>query len=165
MLVVFEGVSRPIALEGCAHLRSWFAEILPGWRFEEAPAARGDPIIRILRDDEGYRLEFTVARRSVPDDTEVGTVCAFILDLIAAYLDERPSLFGLHCAAAELDGRLVVFPSPYRAGKSTLAARLSASGAVIFTDDVLPVTVSSGARRRAGRRAAAPFALAAPRRS
>jgi len=102
-----------------------------------------DPIIRILyREHEGYRLESPWLAEPFYDDTEVGIVCAFILDLIAAYVAERPSLFCLHCAAAEFAGRLVVFPSSYRAGKSTMAARLAAAGIPLHTDDVLAVTSS-----------------------
>jgi hypothetical protein len=143
MLVVFDGISRPIALIGCAHLRTRFAAILPGWRFEEVSSTEAAPIIRIsYRAGEGYRLESPWLAEAFHDDTEVGTVCAFILELIAAYVAERPSLFCLHCAAAEFAGRLVVFPSSYHAGKSSLVAGLAAAGIPVFTDDVLPVTRS-----------------------
>jgi hypothetical protein len=40
----------------------------------------------------------------------------------------------------ELAGRLVVFPSSYHGGKSTLVARLAAAGVPVYTDDVLAVT-------------------------
>jgi Coenzyme PQQ synthesis protein D (PqqD) len=141
MLVVFEGISRPIALIGCAHLRTCLAAVLPGWRFEEASSPQADSIIRIFYgDNEGYRLESLWLAEPFHDDTEVGTVCAFILDLIAAYVAEHRSLFCIHCAAVELSGRLVVFPSAYHAGKSTLVARLAAAGVPVFTDDVLAVT-------------------------
>jgi hypothetical protein len=143
MLMAFDRVSRPIALIGCAHLRRSLAAVLPGWRFEETSSQEADPIIRILyREDEGYRLESRWLAEPFHDDTEVGIVCAFVLDLIAAYVAEHRSLFCLHCAAAEFAGRLVVFPSSYRAGKSTMVARLAAAGIPIYTDDVLAVTNS-----------------------
>ena len=146
MLIMFDGISRPIALIDCAHLRACLAAVLPGWRFEEASSPPADPIIRILyRVDEGYRLESPWLAEPLHDDTEVAIACAFVLDLIAAYVAEHPSLFCLHCAAAEFAGRLVVFPSSYHAGKSTMAARLAAAGIPLYTDDVLAVT-SSGDR-------------------
>jgi hypothetical protein len=143
MLIMFDGISRPIALIGCTHLRTCLAAVSPGWRFEEASSPPADPIIRILyREDEGYRLESPWLALPFHDDTEVGIACAFVLDLIAAYVAEHPALFCLHCAAAEFAGRLVIFPSSYHAGKSTLAVRLAAAGTPIYTDDVLAVTSS-----------------------
>jgi hypothetical protein len=139
MLVQFEGISRPIELVGCAHLQGCLADVLPGWRFAEA-ASKAEPVIRILHRDDGYRLESPWLAEPFHDDTDVGTVCALVLDLIAAYVAERPSLFCLHCAAVELAGRLVVFPSSYHGGKSTLVARLAAAGVPVYTDDVLAVT-------------------------
>jgi Coenzyme PQQ synthesis protein D (PqqD) len=140
MRVMFEGISRPIALIGCAHLRTCLAAVLPGWPFEEASSPHANPIIRISYcENEGYRLESPWLTEPFHDDTEVGTVCALILDLIAAYVAERPSLFCLHGAATEFAGRLVVFPSSYHAGKSSLVAGLAAAGIPVFTDDVLPV--------------------------
>jgi hypothetical protein len=38
-----------------------------------------------------------------------------------------------------IGGRLVVFPSGSRAGKSTLVARLAAAGCLVYGDDVLPL--------------------------
>ena len=141
MRIAFEGISRPIELVGCAHLQAYLADVLPGWPFTEVAATKAEPIIRIVRqDDRGCRLESPWLAEPFRDDTDVGIVCAFVLDLIAAYVAERPSLFCLHAAAAELGGRLVVFPSSYHAGKSTLVARLAAAGVPVHTDDVLAVT-------------------------
>src|SRR3546814_15265532 len=39
--------------------------------------------------------------------------------------------------------RLFAFPAPGRTGKSTLTAQLAASGARIFSDDVLPLDVTT----------------------
>jgi Coenzyme PQQ synthesis protein D (PqqD) len=141
VLLAFEGISRPIALVGCAHLRTCLAAVLPGWHCAQASSAQAAPIIRILyRADQGYRLESPWLAEPIHDDTEVAIACAFVLDLIAAYVAEHPSRFCLHCAAAEFAGRLVVFPSSHRAGKSTMAARLAAAGIPVYTDDVLAVT-------------------------
>jgi hypothetical protein len=48
----------------------------------------------------------------------------------------------LHAGAVEIDGRLVVFPSGRRAGKSTLTAELTRRGYRLFSDDILAVALS-----------------------
>jgi hypothetical protein len=45
----------------------------------------------------------------------------------------------LHGGAVEFAGRLVIFPSRYRAGKSVLCGCLAAQGRRLFADDVLPL--------------------------
>ncbi|MEX2008742.1 MAG: PqqD family protein, partial [Dongiaceae bacterium] len=80
----------------------------------------------------------------------VDAVCALIVDLVRAYVADDPSLLCLHCGAAEFAGRLVIFPSRYRAGKSTLMARLAAAGSRVFADDVLPIAAPDNAGRALG---------------
>jgi len=58
-----------------------------------------------------------------------------------AYVHEDRELLCLHGAAAEFAGKLVLFPSNYRAGKSILSACLAASGVRLFGDDVLPISL------------------------
>ncbi|MHA1127817.1 MAG: PqqD family protein, partial [Alphaproteobacteria bacterium] len=70
---------------------------------------------------------------------EVNTLCSLIVELAWARLREDTSLLCLHGAAIEFAGRLVVFPSTRRAGKSTLTVALAAAGKKIFTDDFLPL--------------------------
>jgi hypothetical protein len=70
--------------------------------------------------------------------------CAFIAELFWPFLEANPGLLCLHGAAAEFSGRLIVFPNRYHAGKSLLSACLAARGTRLFTDDVLPLEISSG---------------------
>ncbi len=65
-----------------------------------------------------------------------------MVDLIKAYIADHPSLLCLHCAAAAYERGLVLFPSGYRAGKSTRAVTLAAHGVRLFSDDVLPIETS-----------------------
>jgi len=142
MLIAFDGVARPIALEGCAHLQASLATVLRGWRFEPV-AAGADPIITIRKIGETYSLESPSLGPPCADLSDVGAVCAFIADLVQIYIAEQPSLLCLHCGAAAFGGGLAIFPNQYRAGKSTLLARLAAAGVPVFADDVLPIAGAS----------------------
>ena len=140
MLLAFEEISRPVALIGCDDLAARIAAVLRGWRFAEVPASpESPPIITIRKTAGGYGLESPWRpSRDVYSD-EVDAVCSFIVDLVKAYIAAKPSLLCLHSAAAEFAGRLVVFPSRYRAGKSVLSAHLAAAGVRVYADDVLPI--------------------------
>ncbi len=140
MLLAFDGVSRPVELIGAENLVECLSGVLRGWRFPElrcAPAA--PPIITVRKTAKGYTVESPW--RSPPSRyrDEVDVVCTFIVDLIRAYIADAPSLLCLHGAAAEFAGKLVIFPNPYRAGKSTLTAYLAAAGVRVYTDDMLPI--------------------------
>ncbi len=140
MLLSFEQLSRPVALIGCDHLAESISTLLRGWRCREISAStETPPSITIRRTSKGYELESLWRKSTVAYRDEVNTVCSFIVDLIKAYIAADPTLLCLHSAAAEFAGRLVVFPSRYRAGKSVLSAHLAAAGVRVYADDVLPI--------------------------
>ena len=140
MLLSFEQLSRPVALIGCDHLAESISTLLRGWRCREVSAStETPPSITIRRTSKGYELESLWRKSTVAYRDEVNTVCSFIVDLIKAYIAADSSLLCLHSAAAEFAGRLVVFPSHYKAGKSLLTAHLAAAGVRIYADDVLPI--------------------------
>lgn len=66
-------------------------------------------------------------------------VCDFLVDLVRAFIRDDPSLLCLHCGAIQAKDGLIVFPSDYAAGKSTLAMHAAARGARLFADDVMPL--------------------------
>lgn len=66
-------------------------------------------------------------------------LCDLHFELIEWFLDVHSNHLCIHCAAVEMEQGLVVFPSPTKAGKSTLTLQLAASGHRIFGDDVLPL--------------------------
>ena len=140
MLLSFEQLSRPVALIGCDNLAESISTLLRGWRCREVSAlTETPPCITIRRTAKGYELESLWRKSTVAYRDEVNTVCSFIVDLIKAYIAADSSLLCLHSAAAEFAGRLVVFPSHYKAGKSLLSAHLAAAGVRIYADDVLPI--------------------------
>lgn len=143
MLLAFDGLSRPVALVGCAELLEPMAAVLSGWRIEALSGSGArTPAITIASTPAGYRrLSPWLSKPAVFVDP-LDAVCDFVVDLIKAYLADHPSLLCLHCAAAAFERGLVLFPSGYRAGKSTLAVTLAAHGVRLFSDDVLPIETS-----------------------
>ena len=114
--------------------------VLHGWRFTPLDEAGSlDPLIRLTGDKGRYRLESPWQDGPPRDRNAVDAVCAFIVDLVHATVADTPSLLCLHCAAAEIGGRLVIIPGTYRSGKSTLMASLAAAGTRVHADDVLPI--------------------------
>ena len=143
MLLEFHGLSRPVALVGCAELLEPIAAVLRGWRIDAWPDSEArTPAITIESTPAGYRrLSPWLSKPAVFTDA-LDAVCDFVVDLIKAYIADHPSLLCLHCAAAAFERGLVLFPSGYRAGKSTLAVTLAAHGVRLFSDDVLPIETS-----------------------
>ncbi len=139
MLLAFEGLSRPVALVGCDGLVEPVAAVLRGWRFAMVASSPAAPVITVEKTATGYRLDSPWLDEPLHHRDRVDAVCSFLVDLIRAYIADDPTLLCLHCAAAEFAGKLVIFPSHYRAGKSTLAAYLAAAGVRLFADDVLPI--------------------------
>lgn len=139
MLLAFQGISRPIAVTG-GPLVQLLSAVLHGWEFEELPSgAVGAPIISLQEEGDGYRLDSHWLTSPDHYHNDVDAICSFIVELVRAYVIDDASLLCLHCAAAEFAGRLVLFPSHNRAGKSTLMAALAAAGVRVYADDVLPI--------------------------
>ncbi|MEX1108427.1 MAG: PqqD family protein [Dongiaceae bacterium] len=143
-LLTFANLSRPIAF-----LDSWpVAEILlcllRGWSLVTDRPASGPPAITVRHEGGLYRVDcgWSEGARDLADP--IDAACALIAELIQALLAEQSRRLCLHSAAVEIDGWLVLFPSDYRAGKSTFVAALAARGARIFSDDVLPLTGDRG---------------------
>jgi hypothetical protein len=139
MLIAFDGVKRPVALDRCEQLRRYLDAVFRGWRIEELAVPVADPVIAIRKKGRSYRLDTPSLGPAIHQPTEVGAICSFIADLVEVYIADQPSLLCLHSGAAAFRDGLVIFPNRFRAGKSTLLARLAASGIPVFADDVLPL--------------------------
>ena len=136
--VTFNRLSAPVEIARDDRLLACLERILPGWHFLENENA-GPASTKLHGRKYGYHLTSPRLEKSKRYQHEVDAVCALIVELVWGYLEEHPELLCLHGAAAEFSGRLVVFPSRYRAGKSLLSAALAARGVRLFADDVLPV--------------------------
>lgn len=136
-------LSRPIVFDGCPELADAFCAILRGW-YLSADTGGHSPIGTVRRDTLGF--SWNSDDTPVPEGWEVEpprnvmeALCDLHFELIDWFLDVHPGHLCMHCAAAEFESGLVVFPSPTKAGKSTLTLQLAAAGHRIFCDDVLPL--------------------------
>lgn len=136
----FGALSRPIALVDCPELLPPLLSVFRGWNIDPCPApVAGDPLLTLRREGESYRLEADCISAPFRRAEAADAVCGFIAEFIRAFVEAERDLLCLHGAAVEFDGKLVVFPNRYRAGKSTLTVCLAAAGFRVFSDDVLPI--------------------------
>lgn len=140
--IFFTGVPQPVRLIDCGPLMDGFQEIFPTWRPRlEASDPAVQPVITVRRRKGGqYRIEAPWLDEPIKTDTRVCTFASIVVDVIYAWLEANPPSLCMHCAAAEFDGRLVVFPSTNQSGKSSLITRLMADKYVSYGDDLLALT-------------------------
>jgi hypothetical protein len=139
--VLFEGLSRAVTFaDGSASLLDRVAELARGWPYRALDPRDPDvtdAAIVVRRENGCFRIDAPWLPQPVIERSALRAAANLAVDLIEAYLADRPSALGIHCGAAAFGGRLVLFPSRARAGKSTLMVRLAAGGVPVFTDDVL----------------------------
>lgn len=139
MRIWFEGLSATIEVPDQPAFLEVLRYVAPDWPFAET-SSDDEPIARVRASGAGYDV-----MSSWNDDatfieaTAVSAACSIVVDVITSYIEANPSRLCLHCGAVLIGGRLVVFPSRSRAGKSTLIARLAAAGCLVYGDDVLPL--------------------------
>lgn len=138
------GISGPVALVDCEELVPVIQAVLRGWpvRETDAPISH-DAVITIRKTTDGYRRESRWLSRPTTYRDPVNAVCDFLVDLVKAFVADRPSMLCLHTAAVELGGGLVIFPNAYKAGKSMLSVQFAAAGVRLYADDVLPIAGGS----------------------
>jgi hypothetical protein len=130
---------------GGESLIGWLDRICDGWA--AAPASDGEASLRVAHRDGAFHIDAPWLDAPVVERDPFRAAANLAADLAEAWLAENPDRLTLHCAAAALGGRIVVFPGRARAGKSTLAARLAAAGWDLFADDML---ILGGADERTG---------------
>jgi hypothetical protein len=144
MLLTFDKVARPVRLEGVDSAPPAFVSVFRFWPWWSMPDdAAADPLIRITPDGNAFWLEAPWLAERLRYNDAVNLACGLAVHVNHAMLMDRPDLLCLHGAGIEIDGRLVVFPNAYRAGKSLLTACLAAAGARVFSDDILPIDRNS----------------------
>lgn len=141
----FEDTDAPLALIGCPELLDFAPHTLPYWPFNYSEGGNGDvePFMSIQKIDDKYHVQATVRNKTKIFRDPIDVMCYMIAELAWAGLRANPDWLCVHGAAVEFSGKLVLFPSTKRAGKSTLTACLSACGNRVFTDDFLPVSIDS----------------------
>ena len=137
--LIFADMSQPVRLLGCDELLPHLPLVFPGWNIESIVGGHSTPILELSSTGDNYRLEgYWLTEPLIRDDT-VDALCALVAEVMRAYVRQDDRMLCLHGAAAEFGGRLVVFPSKYRSGKSVLSACLAAAGGRLFCDDILPL--------------------------
>lgn len=142
MLLACDPLASPVHLARCPEVRAVLEAVTHGWHWRQATPGLS-PLLSCHRDPRGYRVEAPWLREPVLEPTPVSAACSLIVDLIRQLTDEQADMLYLHAGAVVLGGGAVVFPSGYRAGKSTLVVTLAALGHRVLADDVLGL-VSAG---------------------
>jgi len=136
----FAGLHHPLAFINADSLYPYIYEILRDWGLEKIdPGDDKLPLITIQKTEAGFERRSKWLSKPAIFQNPVDAACDLVVDMIHAYVDDNQGLLCLHCAAVEFNQGLVVFPNTYRAGKSIFSLKLVASGARLFTDDVLPI--------------------------
>ncbi len=139
VLLAFDGIARPVALVGCGHLLPILRAALPSWPFAQVAEAGTEPVITLVRRGGRHVIRNPWMDEAILETSDVAAVCSLIVDLVKAFVEDNRDLMCLHGGAALIGDKLLVLPSTYRAGKSTLLAQLAADGVPVFADDVLPI--------------------------
>ena len=144
--------SGPVALRLSPSCRALLFDVLKGWRIEPWLGEGGSPDPLLSFEEAGGA--YFVGGRGVAKPMKRGdfadAVCGFLAELVRIYVDESPTRLCLHAASAMFGDRLVVFPSTFRAGKSTLCAGLAAAGVRLAGDDVLLIDAADGSGEALG---------------
>lgn len=139
----FDGVPRPVLLVDAPEVLAGMDRVTHGWPHGRlAPAATNavDPACRVVRTAQGYDVQSAFIPAPFTDLPLASTVCAVLADIAEARTEAWPAATVIHAAAVEIEGQVVAFIGPSRAGKSTLAARLGAEpDLTLYCDDMLPV--------------------------
>lgn len=138
----FDGLAHPLRLTGCADLTDDFPTLFPYRDYREGEQD-DHPVISIHFEGGKYHLSTSWLDKTVSYTDRVDVLCDLIAKLaVARSFTDREALY-LHAAAVEFNGRAIVFPSQYRAGKSFLTACLLAKGHRYVGDDIAPLTLDS----------------------
>jgi hypothetical protein len=143
----FQGVSAPLRLVGADAILPIIAEVATGWPYrlsEVDPSAVPFFSITAVPDAAKVLCESHVDGHAPQLWDPVNAVCDALASLAMALPLSNRRLICLHAAGVEIAGRLVVFPSIRRAGKSTLSVALARTGHRIFSDDVVPLSFPWG---------------------
>lgn len=138
----FDGLEHPLRLAGCDHLADDFPIVFPEQDY--SPGQHDDnPVISIEFDGDKYHLSTSWKDKVDSYADKVDALCDLIAKLaVARSFTDLETLY-LHAAAVVINGRAVVFPSTYRAGKSFLTACLVAEEHLYAGDDVFPLALDS----------------------
>jgi len=135
----FDGLDATIALSVDQKFVDALPVVFPYWHHTIVQQEEDTSFANVTLTNSKYQISSSFMDEPVKFSDPANTLCSLIVELAWARLREDTSLLCLHGAAIEFAGRLVIFPSTRRAGKSTLTVALAAAGKTVFTDDFLPL--------------------------
>jgi len=142
LYLYFDRLAHPLRLTGCEHLTQYFSILFPEQNYRSGERDDG-PLISIRFDGDAYYFSTSWKKEDKHYTDKVDVLCDLIAQLaLARSFNDLDALY-LHAAAVVINGRSVVFPSQYRAGKSFLTACLVAAGHHYLGDDVVPLTLDT----------------------
>lgn len=140
----FGPLAAPIRFEDADDVAEIARAQASGWTIVPWDGMDIRPLIVVRRAENGFILSSPWSPEPESYRTPTGIVCAFLSDLVMAYAAHRDDLVFLHAGAVAFDDALVVFPSPSKAGKSTLAAVAAAHRGRVYSDDTLAYDLATG---------------------
>jgi len=140
-------VKRPLEFRNCPEVADAFLPVLRGWTVRELASGTDAPEAALVmeRKDDVYSWDMPwtgASSQAEPVENLVDAVCDLHYQLVDWYLEDNQEKLCLYCAAVEINGGLVLFPSAARAGKSTLSVALAHAGHRIFGDDRVAIGAS-----------------------
>lgn len=145
----FDGLELPLRLTGCEHLTEYFPILFPEQDYRLGKQD-DNPLFSIQFDKDAYHFSTPWMEETKSYTDKVDVLCDFISKLAYARSFYDHEALYLHAASVVINGKLVVFPSQFRAGKSFLTACLVAAGHLYLSDDVVPLTLDNCKGRTPG---------------
>ena len=150
-LLGFEGLDAPISVQA-PEIQDLVTRVAHRWPFRMLHD-HGDvePFAQLsVLTPEKWKTIAPQGAQPCQELDPVNTVCDLIVEMSWEQIRSRSDLLCLHAAGIEFAGRLVVFPSQRRSGKSTLSAALARLGHAIYSDDFLPIAHEPGTKTLLG---------------
>ncbi|MCK4713423.1 MAG: hypothetical protein KAT26_11150, partial [Marinosulfonomonas sp.] len=138
----FEGLEATVELRVDQSFRAALPTVFPNWPHKILSISQTG-FASVTLESGKYTITSPFMEKPITFSDPANTLCALIVELAWARLRENPKHLCFHGAAVEFAGRLLIFPSTRRAGKSTLIVALAAAGKRVFTDDFLPLEIAS----------------------
>jgi len=140
----FDDLDATVALDVDQKFVDALPVVFPHWAHTIVQQDNDNSFATVTLTDSKYIITSPYMDDPATFKDPANTLCSLIVELAWARLREDTSLLCLHGAAIAFAGRLVIFPSTRRAGKSTLTVALAAAGKKVFTDDFLPLKATNG---------------------
>lgn len=145
--LLFEDTNKTIDLVYDRSFIQLLEKIIPGWSFQilKSDQEFTDSFIKIDNTELGHVVSSIYSDSKKLFRDPVDAICEILAQLAWATVEANLDWLCLHCAACEIDGGLVLFPSRKKGGKSTIAATMGLMGIPIHSEDFLAIEIGDNA--------------------